>query len=69
MQELTTSDARAHARELRSGRVEIRDHLRRDIDKVDDPKARALFETAAEVLSGLGKAFEDYEQGRERAWR
>jgi len=34
---------------------------------VKDPRALALFETAADVLSGLEKAFRDYEAGTERA--
>ena len=36
-----------------------------------DPRhhTRQLFETAAEVLSGLEKAFRDYEAGTERAWK
>jgi len=28
-----------------------------------------MFETSAEVLSGLEKAFKDYEQKNEKAWR
>jgi hypothetical protein len=28
-----------------------------------------MFETAAEVLGGLAKAFEDYEKKNEPAWR
>jgi len=45
------------------------DHLRGDIEKIDDPKAQALFETAAEVISGLDTAFEHYEEKSERAWK
>lgn len=45
------------------------DHVRSDVSKVDDPKAQALFETSAEVLLGLRKAFEDFEQKSEAAWR
>jgi hypothetical protein len=44
---------------------ELVDHLRRDVAKVDEPRAQALFETAAEVLLGLRKAFADYEEGLE----
>jgi hypothetical protein len=43
--------------------------LRADINKVDEPQVRAMFETAAEVLTGLKKAFSDYEQKDESAWR
>jgi hypothetical protein len=43
--------------------------LRQDIEKVDDPKLKAMFETSAEVLGGLVKAFLDYERKNESAWR
>jgi len=45
------------------------DHLRRDIDVVDEPQLKAMFETSAEVLGGLVKAFRDYEEKNESAWR
>jgi hypothetical protein len=48
---------------------EIMDHLRQDIEKVDEPKLNAMFETSAEVLGGLQKAFTDYEKKNESAWR
>jgi hypothetical protein len=44
-------------------------HLRQDVDKVCDPSARALFKTSAEVLSGLAKAYEDFEKKNENAWQ
>jgi hypothetical protein len=48
---------------------QIKDHLRDDIAKVDEPQLKAMFETSAEVLGGLIKAFHDYEQKNEKAWR
>jgi hypothetical protein len=42
-------------------------HAREDVSKISDPKAQTLFETSAEVLLGLAKAFEDFEQRREEA--
>ena len=44
-------------------------HLRRDIAALDEPQLTAMFETSAEVLTGLVKAFEDYERKSEAAWR
>jgi hypothetical protein len=41
--------------------------LRDDVEKVDDPRARALFEVSAEVICGLQKAFTDYEKRNEEA--
>ncbi len=34
-----------------------------------DPRAQALFETSAEVLDGLSKAFDDYNNRAEAAWK
>ena len=45
------------------------EHLRADVAKVTDPKAQAMFETSAEVMLGLVKAFADYEQKTEAAWK
>jgi hypothetical protein len=44
------------------------DHARSDTQQVNDPKARALFETTAEVLGGLITAYEHYQQNAP-AWR
>jgi hypothetical protein len=52
-----------HIAHIKSRLQELMDHLRKDETKVDDPKARALFETSAETLAGLLKAFTDFEQG------
>lgn len=44
-------------------------HLREDIKVVEDPQLKAMFETAAEVLTGLNKAFHDFEKKNEQAWK
>ena len=49
--------------------ADVQSHMREDIDKVDDPQFKALFETSAEVLGGLIKAFDDYDRKNESAWR
>jgi hypothetical protein len=48
---------------------EIVSHMREDVKKVDEPQLKAMFETSAEVLTGLIKAFGDYEKKNEAAWR
>jgi hypothetical protein len=63
------SDPRHHTRKMAERLRETAAHLREDVAKVQDPRAQALFETAAEVLVGLEKAFRDYEAGTERAWK
>jgi hypothetical protein len=66
---LQTSDPKAHAGNIEQMLTELIDHLRGDIDKVDEPKAQVLFETSAEVLIGLRTAFQHYQTGAERAMR
>lgn len=66
---LPRSDPRRHTMKTRTRLTELAEHLREDVGKVDEPRAKALFETAAEVLLGLEKAFADYEAGEEEAWR
>jgi len=62
-------DPRHHTQKMQKALREIQDHLRKDIEKVDEPQLKAMFETAAEVLGGLIKAFHDYEEKNESAWR
>ena len=40
-----------------------------DIERVSDPKAQALLETEAPVLSGAMKALEDYQKRSEPGWQ
>jgi hypothetical protein len=58
-----------HTQRMQQRFQELIDHLRSDVEKVDDPRFRAMFETSAEVIGGLAKAFRDYEQKNESAWR
>ncbi|MET3907406.1 cytoplasmic iron level regulating protein YaaA (DUF328/UPF0246 family) [Bradyrhizobium sp. S3.3.6] len=62
-------DPRHHTQKMQKALRDIRNHLREDIQKVDEPQLKAMFETSAEVLGGLEKAFKDYEQKNEPAWR
>lgn len=58
-----------HTQNMKKRLQETVDHLRQDIGKVDEPQLKAMFETSAEVLTGLIKAFSDYEKKNEAAWR
>ena len=69
MQTYAETDARFHARQIQTQLEALIQHMRQDIEKVDDPKAQALFETSAEVLTGLKTAYIHYEQQAEEAWR
>jgi hypothetical protein len=61
-------DPRHHTQQMQKALRDLKDHLRADIEKVDEPQLKAMFETSAGVLGGLEKAFRDYEQKNERAW-
>ncbi len=58
-----------HVEKMKGRLQEIVTHMREDIQKVDEPQLKAMFETSAEVLIGLTKAFSDYEKKNEPAWR
>ncbi len=66
---LPVSDPVRHTTKTRAKLTALAEHLRGDVEKVDEPRAQALFETTAEVLLGLERAFADYEAGDEPAWR
>jgi hypothetical protein len=67
--EYPESDARHHTANLKRMLTETLEHARKDAGKVNDPKAQALFETTAEVLIGLKKAYEHFEKREEGAWK
>ena len=58
-----------HVQKMKKRLEETVTHLRQDIGKVDEPQLAAMFETSAEVLTGLVKAFDDFEKKNEAAWR
>jgi hypothetical protein len=58
-----------HTQKIKVQMRQLIEHLREDVGKITEPKAQALFETSAEVLTGLVKAFDDYEEKNEEAWR
>ncbi|WP_119305194.1 hypothetical protein [Dongia deserti] len=60
---------RHHTSELAARLEDTITELREDIQKVDEPKFKAMCETSAEVLQALVKTFRDYDAGQEAAWR
>ncbi|MDF2119787.1 hypothetical protein PY365_29935 [Roseiarcaceae bacterium H3SJ34-1] len=65
----TDRDPRHHTQKMQKALKQLQGHLREDVGKVDDPQFKAMFETSAEVIGGLIKAFHDYETRNESAWR
>ena len=66
---LSERDPRYHTQNVGRMLEDLIGHLREDIEKVDDPQAKALFEVSAEVLQGLQRAFEHFEIRSEEAWK
>jgi hypothetical protein len=69
MASATDRNPRHHTQKMQALLKEIMDHLRWDVEKVDEPQLKVMFETSAEVVGGLIKAFRDYEQKNESACR
>ena len=69
MKPASGNDPIHHTQKIKAQMRQLIEHLRADVGKVTEPKAQALFETTAEVLTGLVKAFDDYEKKGEAAWR
>jgi len=61
----TSKDPLQHTANIKSMLHKVISHVREDVTKVDDPKAKALFEVTAEVLQGLVTAYEHYENRKE----
>ena len=64
-----TTDPLYHTQKIRKQLQEIVRHLREDIEKIADLQCKAMFETSAEVILGLIKAFDDYNNKNESAWK
>jgi hypothetical protein len=62
-------DPRHHTQKLKQMLNDTAHHARLDVCKVNDRKAEALFETTAEALKGLVKAFTDFGEKKEEAWK
>jgi hypothetical protein len=67
--ENNSSDAYVHTAHVKEKLGELIDHLREDVTKIENPQAKALFEVSAEVIEGLKKAFTDFEEKKESAWK
>ena len=63
------SDPMVHAAYIKQMLADTADHTREGIEKIDDPRAKALFETTAEVLQGLQNAYQHYQNRSEKAWK
>ncbi|HLS30785.1 MAG TPA: hypothetical protein VK021_08015 [Flavobacteriaceae bacterium] len=61
--------SKQHSKIVRKKLQEVIDMLREEIPSTEDDKAKALYETSAEVLIGVKTAFAHFEEGEEEAWK
>jgi hypothetical protein len=64
-----SSEPSVHSRHMQKMLADLIEHLRKDADRVQEPRFQALLETSAEVLTGLKTAFAHYDAGKEPAWK
>jgi hypothetical protein len=64
-----TTDTRSAFQTTTDALDQLIQQVRANGKNAGEPKAEALFETTAEVLIGLRKAYEDYLGGKEAAWK
>ena len=65
---IKSNDPKEHAQTIEQYIYELKNYCHSEIKLVSDPKAKALFETTAEVLGGLEKAYSDFQSENEGAW-
>ena len=67
---MTEENPKQYAQKAQEHLQDMIQDLRDDVSMFEDePQMKALLETSAEVLGGLHKAFQHYEQKSEAAWR
>jgi len=57
------------AEKMRHAFAGLEHQLRENAGQVDEPQLKVLFEESAEVMGAIATTFEDYQRGREPAWR
>jgi hypothetical protein len=66
---LDTLNPIEHAKNIEDIIGSLKSLCKSEISVFSDPKAKALLETSAEVLSGLEKAFQDFRAKTDDAWK
>ena len=64
-----TREPQFHTERIEKMLEDVIQHCREDVGRVDCMQAKALFETTAEVLAGLKKAYEHYDSKSEPAFQ
>lgn len=67
-EKIFSNDPKEQAQKLENELYDLKTQCLHNAKKLSDPKAKALFETAADVLDGLEKAFSNFQAENEEAW-
>lgn len=59
------SDAHHITEKMRHAFAGLQRQLRVDVERVEEPQLKALFEESADVMGALAQTFEDYQRGSE----
>lgn len=62
------TDPKVDSKDIQKKLEELIERVRKDVDRIEEPRFEALLETTAEVLIGLRTAFKDYNEKHEKAW-
>jgi hypothetical protein len=65
---INSTDPLLHSQHIQRLLTDLTDHLQFDVMLVDAPRFEALLETTREVLKGVTRAFEHFDEGVEKAW-
>jgi hypothetical protein len=61
------NDAHRLTEKMRRAFAGLQHQLREDVEKVDEPRLKELFEESAEVMGALAQTFDDYQRKGEPA--
>jgi hypothetical protein len=63
-----TKHAKVHSERVQHMLSQLVDHLKYDIQIVDSPRFQALAETTREVLGGLKRAYQHFDEANEKGF-
>lgn len=65
--EETSPSPAVHSMRIRGELKTLIEHLRGDLERVDDPRLHALVEISAEMRQGIHHAFANFDEARRKA--
>lgn len=66
---INLSDTQHHSKHMQQILNDVALHAREDIEKIEDPRLKALLENTAEVVLALKTTFQHFSDKSENAWK